>query len=103
LHSAGALQELDADAPAVGMIPELPYDTRTTAVSEGAKLLLYSDGVFEVEKPDGAMWQYADFVARIGPELSTGGDIIERHLKYVREMHVGDVLGDDFSMVEVRF
>jgi sigma-B regulation protein RsbU (phosphoserine phosphatase) len=103
LHSAGVLQELEADAPAVGMIPDLPYDTRTTTAAEGAKLLLYSDGVFEVEKPDGAMWQYADFLARIGPELARGGDVIDRHLKYVREMHTGEVLGDDFSMVEVRF
>jgi branched-chain amino acid transport system substrate-binding protein len=30
-------------------------------------------------------------------------DLIERHLRFVRELSAGDVLGDDFSMLDVRF
>ena len=85
------------------MIPELPYDTRTIAVPGGSRLLIYSDGVFEVEKSDGQMWQYTDFVKRITPELASGSDVIERHLAYCRQLGGTSVLGDDFSMVEVRF
>ncbi|WP_439623073.1 SpoIIE family protein phosphatase [Gemmata sp.] len=103
LLSGGAVTELEVDGPAVGMVPDLPYDTHKVAVAEGGTLLVYSDGVFEIERGSGPMWQYADFVAHITPELVKGGDVIERHLKFVREMHPGDVLGDDFSMVEVRF
>lgn len=103
LHSSGAIEQLEADGPAVGMVPELPYDTRTTAIGEGARLLIYSDGVFEVEKPDGQMWQYTDFVEKISPELAAEGDLIERHLEFCREISQVEVLGDDFSMVEVRF
>ncbi|MCI0702564.1 MAG: SpoIIE family protein phosphatase [Planctomycetia bacterium] len=103
LYSDGTLQQLEADGPAVGMIPELPYETRTTHIAEGARLLVYSDGVFEIERGDGSMWQFADFLARIGPELTAGGDLLDRHLNFVRQMHVGDVLGDDFSMLDVRF
>jgi phosphoserine phosphatase RsbU/P len=103
LHAGGVVQQLEADGPAVGMVPDLPYDTRTIPVAEGARLLIYSDGVFEVEKPDGQMWQYTDFVERITPELASGGDLIERHLAFCREMSEAEVLGDDFSMVEVRF
>ena len=62
LHSAGTLHPLEADGPAVGMVPELPYETRTIAVADKARLLVYSDGVFEIEKPNGQMWQYPDFV-----------------------------------------
>lgn len=101
LHSGGTVTELEVDGPAVGMVPELPYDTRTIEVSEGAKLLVYSDGVFEVEKPDGAMWQYADFVSHIGPGLSAPGDVIEEHFRFVKDLCGGGVLGDDFSMVQV--
>jgi sigma-B regulation protein RsbU (phosphoserine phosphatase) len=103
LWASGTITELDADGPAVGMVPDLPYGTHTAEVAEGAKLLVYSDGVFEIEKPDGQMWQYAEFVAHISPELTHGGDIIERLLAFVRGMSGGNVLGDDFSMVEVRF
>jgi sigma-B regulation protein RsbU (phosphoserine phosphatase) len=103
LHSGGSVQQLEADGPAVGMVPELPYDTRTTEVGKGSRLLIYSDGVFEVEKPDGQMWQYTDFVEQISTELARDGDLIERHLGFCREMSKVDVLGDDFSMVEMRF
>jgi len=103
LHSGGKVQQLEADSPAVGMLAELTYDTRTARVSEGARLLIYSDGVFELEKPDGQMWQYAEFIEHIRPELSREGDLIERHLKFCREISKVEVLGDDFSMVEVRF
>jgi sigma-B regulation protein RsbU (phosphoserine phosphatase) len=103
LHSGGSVQQLEADGPAVGMVPELPYDTRAAAIGEGARLLIYSDGVFEIEKPDGQMWQYAEFVELISPKLAENGDLIEQHLRFCREMSKTDVLGDDFSMVEVRF
>jgi hypothetical protein len=29
--------------------------------------------------------------------------LIERHLAFVRQMHGEEVLGDDFSMMDVRF
>jgi sigma-B regulation protein RsbU (phosphoserine phosphatase) len=103
LRSGGVLHQLEVDGPAVGMVPDLPYDTRTAEVAEGAELLVYSDGVFEIEKPDGQMWQYADFVEHIGPELARGGEVAERLLAFVRGMRGGDVLGDDFSMLDVRF
>jgi sigma-B regulation protein RsbU (phosphoserine phosphatase) len=103
LYSGGSVHQLEADGPAVGMVPELPYDTRTTDVGAGARLLIYSDGVFEVEKPDGQMWQYTEFVERMAPELGSNDNLIDRHLAFCREMSRTEVLGDDFSMVEVRF
>ncbi|MBA4066457.1 MAG: response regulator [Isosphaera sp.] len=102
LHTAGDLHQLDADGPAVGMAPDLPFDTRTVKVGAGDRLLVYSDGVFEVERADGKMWQYPEFVAHIRPELARGGDLIERHLKFCRDLANAEVLGDDFSMVLVQ-
>jgi sigma-B regulation protein RsbU (phosphoserine phosphatase) len=84
-------------------VPELPFATHAATVAEGDRLLVYSDGAFEIEKPDGQMWQYPEFVERITAELGGDGDLIERHLRFVRELHAGEALGDDFSMVEVRF
>ena len=103
LRSSDTVTELEVDGPAVGMVPDLPYDTHKAAVAEGAILLVYSDGVFEIDRAVGPMWQYGDFIAHITPELTRGGDLIERHLQFVRDMHTGDILGDDFSMVEIRF
>lgn len=98
----GAITELEVDGPAVGMVPELPYDTRTVDVPPGARLLVYSDGVFEVEKTDGQMWQYGEFVTHVSPRFGQH-DLIDGHYAFVKEMNPADALGDDFSMVEVRF
>jgi sigma-B regulation protein RsbU (phosphoserine phosphatase) len=103
LHTGGSFHQLEGDGPAVGMVPDLPYETRTISLSERARLLVYSDGVFEIEKPDGQMWQYTDFIELIGPHLSSESELIERHLKFVRDLSGTETLGDDFSMVEVRF
>jgi sigma-B regulation protein RsbU (phosphoserine phosphatase) len=103
LRSGGVLHQLEADAPAVGMMPEMPYDTRTITVADGARLLVFSDGIFEIERADGSMWPFCDFLARIGSELAADGDLVARHLAFVRAMHGGDVLGDDFSVLDVRF
>jgi sigma-B regulation protein RsbU (phosphoserine phosphatase) len=103
LRSAGAVHSLEADAPAVGMMPDLPYDTRTVPVGAGARLLVFSDGVFEIDRADGTMWPFQDFLARIGAELGTDGDLIERHLEFARALGGRDVFADDFSMLDVRF
>ncbi|MDB5306004.1 MAG: rsbP 2 [Gemmataceae bacterium] len=102
LWAAGAVNQLDADGPGVGMMPGLPFDTRTVDVTPDARLLVYSDGAFEIEKPDGQMWQYHEFIDRISPELGRDG-LIDRHLGFARGLRGGDVLGDDFSILEVRF
>ena len=49
------------------------------------------------------MWQYTEFVEQIAAELGRDGDLIDRHLEFCPRDGDGDVLGDDFSMVEVRF
>ncbi len=103
LLSGGTVHSLEADAPAVGMMPDMPYDTRTVAVAEGARLLVYSDGIMEIERADGAMWSFADFLARVEAELNTDGDLIARHLDFIRALGGKDVLADDFSMMDVRF
>jgi sigma-B regulation protein RsbU (phosphoserine phosphatase) len=103
LSGGEAIGMLDADGLAVGMIPDLPYDTRTVPVAPSARLLVYSDGVYEIEKPDQSMWQHHEFVAHLGPKIGEEPDLIDRHLAFVRGLRGGAVLGDDFSMMEVCF
>ena len=102
LWDGKAVHDLVADGPAVGMVPELPYDTHTVAVPAGSALLLYSDGVFEIEKGDGQMWSLEDFLSHIGGQFGPE-PMIDRHLAYARGLNRTDTLGDDFSMVEARF
>jgi sigma-B regulation protein RsbU (phosphoserine phosphatase) len=99
LHSAAGCVEMEADGLAVGMVPGMTYDTRTLSVPEEATLLVFSDGVFEIEKADSSMWTYSDFAEYIKPEIARGGDLSDRLHKYVRDLGNSEVLPDDFSIV----
>ncbi|MDY3561731.1 SpoIIE family protein phosphatase [Gemmata sp. JC673] len=103
LLSGGTLHSLEAEAPAVGMMPEMPYDTKSVPVAPDARLLVFSDGIMEIEQTSGEMWAWADFLALISSELARDGDLIGRHLDYVRALGGREVLADDFSMMDVRF
>ncbi len=103
MMSGGTLHSLEADSPAVGFMPDMPYETRTISVAEGARLLVFSDGILEIEKADGAMWPFAEFLTRLESELAIDGDLIGRHLDYIRELGGKEVLADDFSMMDIRF
>lgn len=102
LWKNGTIEQLEPDGPGVGMIPDMPFETHTTEAPVGSRLLIYSDGVFEIEKPDGAMWQFSQFIDHIGEQFGRDG-LIDTHLGYARGLRGGDVLGDDFSMLEARF
>lgn len=102
LWTGGTLTELDVDGPATGMMPDLPYDTHTATLAADARLLIFSDGIFEIEQATGEMWPYTDFVAHMGRQFGEDG-LIDRHLAFVRQLHGRDTLADDFSMMDVRF
>lgn len=102
LWAGGEIAQLEPDGPGVGMVPEIPFGTRTADVPPDARLLIYSDGVFEIEQADGSMWQFPQFLDRLGAEFGRD-DLIDRHIHYVRALRGQDTLTDDFSMVEARF
>jgi sigma-B regulation protein RsbU (phosphoserine phosphatase) len=99
----GAASELESVGPGVGMLPGFPFETASAEVPAGARLLVYSDGVYEIARPGAPMWSYREFTAHVGPLVAAGGPVIDDHLAFVRRLHGGDVLGDDFSFLDVRF
>jgi phosphoserine phosphatase RsbU/P len=102
--SAGeaTLHQLKSAGLAAGMIEGMAYDTKTIQLGAFARLLVYSDGVYEIARPDGSMWriqEFVDYVSALPSEEPVG----DRVLAHVRQQHGSDVLADDFSIVEVQF
>ena len=97
------LHKLESQGLAIGVMPEWEYETGTVPLGAYARLLVYSDGVYEVEKPNGEMWatqEFLDYLTGLRPE---DGSVIDRLLAHVRQLHGGEVLADDFSMMEIVF
>jgi sigma-B regulation protein RsbU (phosphoserine phosphatase) len=99
-----ALTTLDSTDPVIGMCPPgTPFETRTHSLGGYARLLVYSDGAFEIETPDGVMWKHQEFVQFVAALSRENSPLGERLLAHVRQRRGGDLLADDFSILEVHF
>jgi sigma-B regulation protein RsbU (phosphoserine phosphatase) len=99
----GTLHQLGSTDSLIGMLPEgIPFKARSVEMGPYARLLLYSDGVFEVEGPVGKMWTFSEFVAFVAGLLPRGEPLIDAIHAKARELRGQDQFADDFSLVEVR-
>jgi phosphoserine phosphatase RsbU/P len=96
------LHQLKALGLAAGMIEGSDYDAQMVELGAFARLLLYSDGVYEIARPDGSMWRLQEFV-EFASRLPSDNPVADRLLGHVQQMHGSDVLADDFSVLEVWF
>lgn len=99
---AARLSELASDNPAVGIMPDVPFDTASTVLGEQSELYIFSDGVFEVEQPSGEMWAWEEF-KEFMDGLPPGPGRMDRLHAQAKKLRGGDVLNDDFSIVYCRF
>jgi len=87
----------------IGGFPQVDYEAAETDVPANARLYLFSDGVYEVDRPDGTMWSFEELQDYLSRPVAESGAEIEALYKTLQEMHAGDVLEDDFSLLRVDF
>ncbi len=99
---AASVKELEADGLAIGMVEGMPYDTIEVQLGPYSRLLIYSDGAYEIQKTDGEMWKHSEFVEFVSGLPTAPGPVADRLLAHVQELGSSQVLDDDFSFVEAR-
>jgi sigma-B regulation protein RsbU (phosphoserine phosphatase) len=95
---------LESQGPMVGAVGELEFTSSTVQVGPFGLLSLYSDGAFEIERPDGTAWPFGEFLEFMEkvprtPE-QTGMDGL---IRFAREFKGVEEFVDDLSMVEFLF
>lgn len=99
----GEVRELKARGPALGMAPTVRYSGGSSVVSAPARLYLFSDGVFEIERPDGSMLEVEAFRDILSRPLVPGRSELEALLEFARSTYGNETLEDDFSIVKLQF
>ncbi len=87
----------------IGVLPGAAFLENAIQVNGGSSLYLFSDGAYEIRKPDGSMWPFADFqsyLQQIDPGKQSRVDQLYTHVK---NMNPSEVLDDDFSILEIVF
>ncbi len=94
---------LDAHGLIIGGLPGQKYEKSKIAFKAFTRLYIYSDGIYEVTRPDGSMLKLDDFI-KIVSKLSHKGDASPREIiEEIRKAQGSDVFDDDVSLMEVRF
>jgi sigma-B regulation protein RsbU (phosphoserine phosphatase) len=94
---------LDAKGPMIGAIADLDYSSDTMAIEPYSKLFLFSDGAYEIERTDGSMWPFSEFIEFMGKPSTPGLSDMDRLMAHVRALSGRVEFADDFSIIEFRF
>ncbi len=88
---------LQGSGPAIGTWPDAAYPSRRRAIPPGADLYLFSDGVYEIARPDGSWLSFEEF----SQFLQKGRPSVEATVAKMREMHGLEAFEDDFSLIKL--
>jgi phosphoserine phosphatase RsbU/P len=87
----------------IGTLPDMHYGNQTQQLGKYNELFVFSDGVYEVDLPDGGMWEFEDFVKLVTQPPPEGKSEIDVVADQAREYQGNDNFEDDFSMVKFVF
>jgi len=101
---AGAphVHQLRTPGVIIGYGPESAYQAQQCDVPAGSALFVFSDGAYEIARPDGRTLQLSDLLAELlerGRERSALDDITA----WARAAHGSERLDDDLSIVRIKF
>jgi sigma-B regulation protein RsbU (phosphoserine phosphatase) len=91
---------LGSSEPMPGLVPGLVYRTSRVTVPVRSTLLLYSDGLYEIRRPDGTAHDHGEFTVAMS---SAGPDPLGFAVERARRLSTDPALDDDLSAVELVF
>jgi len=100
-RARGDAYPLQAKGPPVGMLPIARYRCEERVLYSPARLFLFSDGVYEIHRPDGSMLEESAFEEVLTRAVPGGKSELEELLHFARAAHGSEVLEDDFSIVKM--
>jgi len=103
LAAAGRAATVPASGPLLGLDPGAVYEDSVLEAGSTAELCVFSDGCYEIRRPDGTMWSHEEFEALLIETLANGVSDLDALYRHVRKVGGREVLEDDFSVLKVSF
>jgi sigma-B regulation protein RsbU (phosphoserine phosphatase) len=100
-RASGALERLNANGPAVGLLPEMTFRTSRTLLAPADLLLAFTDGVTEARSPAGAFYQDERLLARVAEPISSASLLLDEIEKDVAAHTADAEPSDDITMLAV--
>ena len=94
---------LPATGPIMGALHEAQFSAEASPIPPGARLLIFSDGVFEIRRDKRAVWDLAGCIAHLTAIGDDEENRMDSLLARARDLHGVPQLDDDFSIIEAHF
>ncbi len=98
ISGRGEGSRLQTRGPGIGVMPDLKYPSARIQVPSPAEIYIFSDGVYEIARPDGSWQSWEEF----SQFLEENQPPIETIVKRMRDMHGIEEFEDDFSLLKIK-
>jgi len=85
----------------VGGMPGMKYEAACVELGAVNKLHVFSDGVYEIARPDGSFWTYQEFFDVVAQPSAPGTSDVRRILDACRAVAGSESFEDDFCLVQI--
>jgi phosphoserine phosphatase RsbU/P len=97
----GEAKSLSAVGCPVGFLPDASYEREECTVAGPARLFLFSDGAYEIMRPDGTFLEFEAFEEVLTRAVPEGASELEELLHFAQDVNGSEDLGDDFSIIKM--
>jgi hypothetical protein len=87
----------------LGVFRGVGFPARSCRIPAGARLVIFSDGVFEIYRDGGPVWNLDACIAHLATLADRGENLMDQLLGHVYKLRGSPQLDDDFSIIEARF
>jgi sigma-B regulation protein RsbU (phosphoserine phosphatase) len=96
-------KELQTAGLVIGGMPDIQFEKKTQEVKGEGYLYLYSDGDYEITKPDGKVLTLDEFIQVLSLPTPPGEDPLDRIQEYTQKLNGPGAYADDYSIVKLVF
>ena len=95
--------ELKTSGMALGVMAKIQFENTAVPVSKKNILYLFSDGVYELNAPDGRLPTLGEFIKVLKNPLEDGNEDVERIVDHCQSVRGPGPFVDDFSLLRISF
>ena len=92
---------LEAKGPCIGITPFARFGEAQCNLRSPARLFVFSDGAYEIGRPDGSMLKLDDLMQTLAAPMPEGLSELDRVLETARQAHGPGALEDDFTILKM--
>jgi phosphoserine phosphatase RsbU/P len=97
----GKAKSLSGTGIPVGLLPVAVYEAKECTLAGPARLFLFSDGTYEITRPDWTALELEAFEEVLTRAVPEGASELEELLHFARDARGSENLDDDFSIIKM--